>query len=147
MAPLEKRHDHTKVCAPLIIVFVVVPSILILSWYLIGRAVRRRPQNRGQVIGGGGRLTGGPWTGTSPRELDGFGRSGGTNPGRPPRPVRSSSGRHGPGPASTGRPSSRGRPPSRAPSRSRPGHSRDRERDGFPPDSMHKGGSRPSPRT
>lgn len=159
MAPFEKRHDHSKVCVPAIMIGVFVPSVLIFSAFFVKWLVRRKPQK--EVVGGGGRLTGGgPWPGIPPPSFGNFGGFGGRNPGRPSQPVRSSSGTHRLEPISPGRPLSYGRPRSRPPSAGRPpslpgssrklpsrtpsksgsrgGSSRDHGRDGIPPNSMFK---------
>lgn len=167
MAPIEKRHEHTKVCLPGILIGVVVPSVLILSWLLVRWLSRREP--RRVVVGGGVRSPdGGPRTGMPSPYFGSFRGFGGRNPGAPSRPVRSSSRNRGIDPTSPRRPSSHGRPPSRPPSAYRPpsrprtsgiplsrtpsrkgsraGSSRDHLRDGIPPNSMYKGEPSPSPR-
>lgn len=119
MAPIEKRHDHTKVCIPGLMVGVFVPSVLIFSWLFVWWLTRRKPQR--EVVGGGGRSPGGgPWTGMPPPYFGSFRGFGGRNPGGPSRPVRSSSGPRGIDPTSPRRPSSHGRPSSRPPSAYRP---------------------------
>lgn len=172
MAPIDKRHDHNKVCIPTIMLAVVLPCVLIFGVIFMKWL---RPKHQSGIVGGGGRLPGGgpwpgrPWLGMPPRSLGDFGGFGGRYPGEPSRPVRSSSGTRGLGPSSPRRPSSHGRPPSRPPSAykppsrprssrkplprtpsragSRAGSSRAHERDGIPLNAMYKGEPSPSPRT
>ena len=55
MGPIERRHDHKEVCISTIMLAVVLPSISILSAFLVKWLVLRKPQK--EVAGGGGRLT------------------------------------------------------------------------------------------
>lgn len=167
MALIDKRHEHTKVCLPAVMIGVFVPSVLILSWLLVRWLSRRKPHR--EVAGGGGRSpAGGPWTGMPSPYFGSFRGFGGRNPGGPSRPVRSSSRTHGIDPTSPRRPSSHGGPPSRPPSAYRPPSrprpagiplsrtpsrrgsrarsSGDHVRDEIPPNSMCKGEPGPSPR-